>query len=187
MRICLGAQAVEILFETGTVVLANGDRHSADLVVGCDGEHSICREALLGRKDAPRSSGDVVFRVVIPLGLLEGDALLKSFIDPPCVHAWYEPNSHAVAYQSQKDGMFNVVLTLPETEGAARIGSQPASLDELRVACRDWDPRFRKMLDLAPRALKWTLLQTDELPQWHHDAGKFVLLGDSAHAVLPYL
>lgn len=183
----LGACVKSIDFEGSKVEVVTGDQYTADLILGADGEHSICRESLLGYSDPPRSSGDTVFRLAIPSSKILSDLSVAQLIDPPCVHAWYGPNSHAVCYQLLKDGIFNIVLTLPEDEGAVAIGPQPADLDFVRHSCRDWDPRFQQLLHLADNALKWTLLQTDELKTWIHPRGQFALLGDSAHATLPYL
>ena len=183
----LGACVRSVTFETSEVELTSGERYNSDLILGADGEHSVCRELLLGYSNRPRSSGDVVFRLAIPASKITPHPSLAALIDPPCVHAWYGPKSHAVCYQLLKDGIFNIVLTCPETKGAAIFGPQPAELHTIRALCRDWDPRFQQLLGLAESALKWTLLQTDALDDWVHPSGHFVLIGDSAHATLPYL
>ena len=92
-----------------------------------------------------------------------------------------------MCYQLQKGDIFNIVLTIPENPGEITIGPQVADLTFVRQSCSSWDPRFRRLLELADRALKWTLLETNELYQWSHPSGKLVLIGDSAHASLPYL
>jgi salicylate hydroxylase len=182
----LGALVARVDFDRGGVELESGEQLVADLTVGADGEHSTCREALLGRKDPPRSSGDMVFRIAVPSQLMLQDADLAVLLQNPSVHAWYGPDSHAVCYQLQKDDVFNIVLTFPDNN-AATIGPQPADLDWLRKNCEEWDTKFQKLLQISTKALKWTLVQMDELVDWHHQSGRFVLLGDSAHAMLPYL
>ena len=172
---------------TGTISVVGGKRYSADLIIGADGEHSLCRETLLQRKDVPQSSGDVVFRLAVPSALIEADTSVSGLIEQPMVHAWYGPNSHAVCYQLKKGGIFNIVLTLPEEPGAVTIGPQIADIEFIRKSCALWDPKFRRLLQLADRALKWTLLETQELSHWSTPSGKLILIGDSAHASLPYL
>lgn len=172
---------------TGKIELENGDAYAADLIIGADGEHSICRESLLERQDPPCSSGDVVYRISVPSTLIESDAIVASLVHKPTVHAWYGPDSHAVCYQLQKGDIFNIVLTLPEAPEAVQIGPEVADLEFLRKTCAEWDPRFRRLLELADRALKWTLLETRELTTWSHPSGRMILVGDSAHASLPYL
>lgn len=182
-----GACVGRVDLETPKVELVNGRQYEADLILGADGEHSVCREFLLGRRDPPRSSGDMVFRLSIPFSKINLQPSLVSFIDPPSVHAWYGPNSHAVCYPLSKEEIFNVVLTFSENADAATIGPQVADLDAIRQCCRKWDPEFQHLLRLADKAAKWTLLQTEELETWGPPSGRLVLLGDSAHATLPYL
>lgn len=183
----LGKPVVEIDFQAVSISLKPDEKLSADLIVGADGEHSLTRAALLGRKATPSSSGDVVYRLSIPLAAMEAESNLRYLVDPPCVHAWYGPGSHAVCYRLEKGSIFNVVITLPEIKGTATIGPQPANSEDLQLACRLWDPRIRRLLSLTERALKWTLLETESLDSLNHSTGRFVLLGDSAHATLPYL
>ena len=183
----LGACVRNVMFGTSEVELLTGERYNADLIIGADGEHSICRESLLGHRNRPRSSGDVVFRLAIPASKITLHQSLAALMNPPCVHAWYGPNSHAVCYQLLQDGIFNIVLTFPESKGETNTGAQPAELHTIRDLCRDWDPRFQQLLGLAESASKWSLLETDALGDWAHSSGHFVLIGDSAHATLPYL
>lgn len=185
-EIHLGAEVMTIDVEKSKVRTTEKD-YFGDLIIGADGEHSICRNALLGFSSPPQSSGDLVFRVSIRTALIAQDPDLAELVLPPSVHAWYGPASHAVCYQLQKDSMFNIVLTVPEGSGTVILGPQPVELEDLRSFCNDWDPRFQKLLGLATKALKWTLLQTDDLESWVHPSGRLVLIGDSAHATLPYL
>jgi salicylate hydroxylase len=169
-----------------TVLLDNGKEYQADLILGADGEHSVCRESLLQRHDPPLSSGDLVFRIAIPTHRIAMDPRLNHLIEPPGVHAWYGPNSHAVTYQLRKNDIFNIVLTVADP-GAATIGAQPEEMNVLLKHCQTWDPLFLGLLKLSDKVLKWTLLQTNHLDQWMHPSGKLILIGDSAHATLPYL
>jgi len=193
VNVCLGACVESIDFAASKVELVAetsagaGKSYTADLILGADGEHSICRELLLGRNDPPRSSGDIVFRLAVPAAKLAVHPSTAYLVRPPAVHAWYGQDSHAIGYQLMKDGIFNVVLTIPETKGEATIGPQPADLDAVRAHCVDWDPNFQHLLRSADKALKWTLLQTNEPETWVDKSGRFALLGDSAHASLPYL
>lgn len=185
--IVFGACVRKVILGEPKVELVNDRQYDADLILGADGEHSVCRESLIGRRDPPRSSGDMVFRLSIPFSKIRLQPSLVSFIEAPSVHAWYGPNSHAVCYPLSKEEIFNVVLTFPEAPDAVTIGPQLADLDVIRHRCKDWDPEFQHLLRLADKAIKWTLLQTEELQTWVHSSGRLALLGDSAHATLPYL
>ncbi|KAI4217660.1 MAG: hypothetical protein LQ351_000256 [Letrouitia transgressa] len=183
----LGARVSRVKFETSEVELISGQRLKGDLILGADGENSVCREWLLSQANSPRSSGDIVYRLAIPASRISSNPSIATLVDPPRVFAWFGPKSHAVCYPLQKDGIINVVLTFPESEGTAVIGPQPGDLGTIRNLCKEWDPQFQQLLGEAESTLKWTLLEPQYLKQWSHHLGKFILIGDSAHATLPYL
>ena len=185
----LGTEVQGIDLWNDTVRSTTGEHFQADLILGADGEHSVCREILLGHPDPPHSSGDIVFRIALSTVEISKDPDLACLVNPPQVLAWYGPESHAVCYQLSKDSIFNIVLTIPDrrSDEAPILGPQPADLETVRQYCATWDPKFQKLLLLAGKALKWNLLQTNGLESWVHPRGHFALLGDSAHATLPYL
>ncbi|KAL1966806.1 hypothetical protein VTN77DRAFT_3771 [Rasamsonia byssochlamydoides] len=169
------------------VIRFSGSREElrVDLVIGADGPQSMCRAALLQRPNNPRPTGITVVRIVVPIAaILDSD--MNDLVSPPCVHTWMGPQSLAICYPL-KDA-FNIVLTRPATPDEVFIGPRPENVEQLRLFFQDWDPKMRKLLDIADDFLKWSLLEVDEPPaSFVHPAGKFVLAGDSAHATLPYL
>lgn len=187
VTIQLGSVVASIDFTRPSILLDDGKTLEADLVIGADGERSFCRDALLGRPDPPHPSGDIVYRTVIPVEKLQEDPELIGLRDPPAVHFWLGPDAHALAYMLG-DGLLNLVLIRPDFVGAqATFGPQPADMDQIRDSVKQWDYKFKKLLDVAQQASKWILVECNDLPFWTHPAGKFTLLGDSAHAMLPYL
>lgn len=71
------------------------------------------------------------------------------------------------------------------------IGTNTAKgdVDQMRATFGAWDPKLRKLLSLVDTCLKWKLQNSDPsaLATWVHPHGTFCLLGDAAHATLPYL
>jgi salicylate hydroxylase len=47
--------------------------------------------------------------------------------------------------------------------------------------------RLRKVIDLIKETIKWPLLSGTPLPTWISKSQKIVLLGDAAHAMVPYM
>jgi len=43
------------------------------------------------------------------------------------------------------------------------------------------------MLEFVDEVLEWRLYTHEEMPSWVHGSGKMCLIGDSAHAMTPYL
>ena len=62
-----------------------------------------------------------------------------------------------------------------------------AEIDEIERSIEQWDPQFRNLFQHAQQVSKWTLAECSDLPSWNHPTKKITLLGDSAHAMLPYL
>lgn len=80
--------------ESATVVLADGRRMTADLVVGADGINSRLREVLLGRKDPPTKTGDLAYRLLLNTTDMLKDPELAGFVQDPQVNYWYGPDAH---------------------------------------------------------------------------------------------
>ena len=66
-------------------------------------------------------------------------------------------------------------------------GPQPVDLNHLRGLAHGWEPRLLRLLEIAQSSLQWSLLETDELESWIHPEGEFVIIGDAAHACLPFM
>ena len=80
---------------TADVVLQDGRRKAADLVVGADGIHSKCREILLAREDPPILTGDLAYRLLLKTEEMMKDPELKGFVEDPQVNYWVGPDAHA--------------------------------------------------------------------------------------------
>ena len=188
VAIHLGADIVSIDFFQPSIKLSSGNIYTGDVIIGADGERSFCRERLYGRKEALQSSGDQVFRITVKSDDIVQHDHLADLVDPPHINFWVGPDANAVTYPLKREGLLNIVLTHAHKPGE-RIyyGPQKVAVLEVRKAFDGWDPRFQALLAFAQDCSKWTLFQANEPFHWIHPAGKFTLLGDSAHSMLPYL
>ena len=188
VEIKLGSQVASIDLTAPSIELSSGKVYTADVVFGGDGDRSISRQALLGYSDIPYHSGDQVFSIVLDAEAVRQQEDLKSFVDPPTTNVWFGPDAHVVAYMVRRDSFFHMILSRPE-QNTQPIQSRPqqTEIDELREFFKVWDPRYKRLLDTAQSAVKWTLTETTEPRTWRHCMGRFALIGDSAHAMLPYL
>lgn len=92
-----------------------------------------------------------------------------------------------VNYVLRGGKLFNMVLLVPDDmpEGANTL---EGNVEEMRALYADWDPRIPKLLALCQSVHKWRLCIRPGLdPTWSHKSGAFTILGDAAHATLPYL
>ncbi|KAL9082952.1 MAG: hypothetical protein Q9165_008715 [Trypethelium subeluteriae] len=188
IEIKLGSEVKEIDFNKPSLCLSSGDVYGADLILGADGERSHCRGSLLGRKDPPYSPGDVVYRISVPTKDITEDHLAWDLKRRSSVNFWMGPGGHVVSYLIQHD-ILNVVLVYAEGGGGkVMYGPQRADREEFRSKISDWDPVLHELINVEGSACtKWTLFQIHEPIQWCHESGRFVLIGDAAHAILPCL
>ena len=85
----------------------------------------------------------------------------------------------------KEDGLLNVVLISPGAQ--ATFDPQQADMDHIRGSIKQWDRKSRKLPEYTQQASKWILFGYRDLASRTHPASRFTLLGDSAHAMLPYL
>lgn len=137
--------------------------------VGADGVGSPTRQAVLGGS-APRDTGIVAWRTIIPIGRLT-DILSRTHTS-----LLLGPGFHAVAYPLGERDEINIALFAP------LHANQPANAPQLPENARE-DPRFAAILAAAYDWTYWPLASVNT-STWHK--GKIGLIGDAAHAMLPF-
>lgn len=186
VEIILGSRVTGIDFAAPAAKLEDGKVFKADLVIGADGLKSVCREALLGKKDPPRLTGDLAYRIIVPASKLRDVECLRELVDRPVINYWLGPDSHAVGYLLKGGDLYNMVLACPDNLPEL-VNTAKADLREMREIFSSWDPRLKALLELVQETSKWRLQNSEEMTNWCHEGGKFALLGDACHATLPYL
>ncbi len=159
------------------LAFADGREVEADVVVGADGIHSAVRASLLG-PDQPRFTGHICWR-----GLVPTSALPEGLVEPDMT-AWFGPNGTVVHYYVRRGELVNWIAHF---EADWRDESWRVETDwrEAAEAYADWHPLLGQLFSRTQRCYKWALYDRDPLPRWTE--GRVTLLGDAAHAMLPYL
>lgn len=161
-----------------TAILENGDRVSGDVLVGADGIHSAVRPRLVG--DGPTTfSGKLVWRALIPGDRLRDLSFKERF------YGWAGLDRMVWAYWVRPGEMFNFGGVVPSTEVRREAWSQTGELDELRNSFAGANKRLAALIERIDETFITGLYDRDPLPKW--TVGRATLLGDSAHAMLPYL
>jgi salicylate hydroxylase len=175
-RLMLGRRCVGLAETEGDVWIrfADGSQATADLVVGADGIRSTVRTALA--PDLPKWTGMTVYR-----GLIRSSRLPHRHIRPEVV-IWLGPGQHCVSYPVP--GWLSFVATAPAGCSRAESWTARAGVAEVVRAYTGWHDEVRRMLGAADSVTRWALHERDALPRW--STRRVTLLGDAAHAMLPF-
>ena len=164
-----------------TVVQRRGmerQQEVARALVGADGIWSAVRHHLFPEVQ-PQFSGLIAWR-----GTLGATQLPREYTSRR-VQLWMGPNAHLVAYPIAGGKQINVVAVLPGTWN--RPGwSAPAEANELKsaFAAARWPGPARMLIGAVDGWRKFALFTLPENGEWCE--GAIALLGDAAHAMLPF-
>jgi salicylate hydroxylase len=164
-----------------TVVQRRGATRQQELavaLVGADGIWSAVRQHLFPEVQ-PQFSGLIAWR-----GTLEATQLPREYTSRR-VQLWMGPNAHLVTYPISGARQINVVAVVPGSLN--RPGwSAPGDASEIRktFASSLWPGLARMMIGAVDDWRKWALFTVPDGGQWANDAT--ALLGDAAHAMLPF-
>ena len=91
-----------------------------------------------------------------------------------------------MAYPIRQGTLYNFVMCHP---GSVAVGKQnePADLDDMRTKYKTWDPVLTRIINKVPQCLKWQNAEIEKIETWISTSGKVVLMGDAAHAMVPYM
>ena len=163
----------------GALLLADGRRLVADLVIGADGVHSAVRDSL-GLVAERRQLGDGATRTLV--SRTPQDVAEDATLGPLTCEYWAGTRRVITSPCSQRD--LYVVMSCLAGDAAGRaipvdVASWSASFPHLA-------PLFERIVREAdPARILWTAFETVRLRRWH--AGRVAVLGDAAHAMPPNL
>ncbi|KAJ5428714.1 Monooxygenase FAD-binding [Penicillium cf. griseofulvum] len=170
------------------VILSDGRRLTADVVVAADGVSTKSWTLVVGSKEPPISSGFILYRVTFPAApALENPVIakeLEGFKDRAFLHAG--PGAHVVTCKS--DDQICWLLTRREDGGDDKEDwANTTSIDKALKAVEGWEPFMTEIIKATPNhtVLEWKLLWRNPQPRWVSPGGRIVQIGDAAHPFLP--
>lgn len=176
----LGSRCTGLTLRSGRGPLlhfAGGAEVEADVVIGADGIHSVVRAAT-AEPSAPAYSGLCAFRALVPA------ERAPAFARRDAQTLWLGPGHHLVHYPISAGRLVNLVAFAPAGDHAVESWTATATVDELLVEFKDWDPRLTGLIEAAGIPGRWALLDRAPLRRW--SSGPVTLLGDAAHPMFPF-
>ncbi len=178
--VTLGKRCTEVRPGGGTAVarFADGSEIEADVIVGADGIHSPVRASLFG-PDAPRFTGKICYRSVIPTEAVRGARPATDGAQ------WFGPHGTIVLYPLRGTELINVVCHYDDDSYRHESWVTECAREEVLERYAGWHESLLRLFAAGDTWYKWALYDRDPIPRW--TSGRVTLLGDAAHPMLPYL
>jgi len=179
-----------------SVELADGQVFSGDCLIGADGIKSGVRSQLFDsisdspiarvNNPKPKFTGHVAWRGVVPAERLPNNFMEK------IASNFMGQGKHMVIYYLRQQQLLNFVGVVENADFVSSSeGAQPwvenAAWDELKADFAGWHPCVQSLIDAVDKdqCYRWALHDHKPFDRWSSD--RVTLLGDAAHATLPYM
>jgi salicylate hydroxylase len=163
-----------------TLKLSDGRLVEGDILIGADGIKSSVRDQIVG-KTPPDYTGQVAWRATLPTSRLP-----KGFMDTISA-IWCGPKKHAVIYYLRTGEVLNFVACVENEQWQEESWTVKADWQELKDDFSCWHNDIQTIIDNLDKdqCYRWALNNRKPIDNWRTD--RAVLMGDAAHATLPYM
>lgn len=179
VQLSTGTAVTEVAMRDDAVAVASpgGDAWTGRALVGADGLWSSVRTAV-APGHAPQPAGKSAARSLIPLS----DA--PRALQTADVGIWLFSDAHVVHYPVSGGTALAIVVIVADTQTGDDWGTPvpPQWVTQRLPPCA---PTLRELVTAAPAWRRWALNTLPPLPAWSR--GPVTLLGDAAHAIVPFL
>ncbi|KAH6997374.1 monooxygenase [Ilyonectria destructans] len=190
LKIHLSSRVMSADAEAAEIVLEDGTKHQADLLVGADGVQSKVVAAVTQKKPERKSTGQNTFRFLVPMDKIQANPLtgaLFANLGMDCQHVFVTYDRRLVVYPCRHGKLLNIVAMHPaedsklESESSWLAGGK---IEDLLNTYSEFSPDIIEMCSLAEDLKLWSLATRDPPKKFYK--GTTVLVGDAAHPMLPH-
>lgn len=162
------------------LTLADGRCFEGELLIGCDGIRSGIRRQILGSYE-PRWTGNVAWR-----GVVDASSLPEGFM-ARVTSNFVGPKKHMVIYYLRKQALVNFVGVVENRHSLEDSWVRRAPWEELKADFDGWHETVQTVIDYCDRdaCYRWALYDHQPIANW--SLARVTLLGDAAHATLPFM
>lgn len=167
------AKGIEVRF-------ADGSTASGDILIGADGLKSAVGRQIVGEIPATYT-GDAAWRAIVPV-----DRLPKDFL-PHVMSVFMGPGGHVVCYYLRGGALMNFVGIVETDELSEESWTVKLPWQMLKDRYRGWHPAVQAIIDAADKdqCYRWSMFNRMPVRNW--STQRATIMGDAAHATLPYL
>jgi salicylate hydroxylase len=176
----------------------DGTKITADLLLAADGISSRLRPKILADHDLPSLTPTRVpsthYPAEIPGAVLASSKVTKSICIRPDSEdsiMWAGSGGYAIGKYNHARDLFNIMFSVQHnTDGedaARKLFDQGGDVGFIRNFFTPYHPILSTMVYMIDSFPQWRLARLEPLDTWSSPERRLVLLGDSAHAMLPNL
>ncbi|KAJ8118508.1 hypothetical protein OPT61_g525 [Boeremia exigua] len=179
--------------DKGHVTLVDGSTVGGDLVVAADGLQddsgikSVARASICkGISHEPSFEGFAAYRATVDVAKIRNDPEIAWILKKPSLNIWIGEDRHVMSYTIAAGQSLNLVLSHIDRSDPG-TWNQSHAKEHIEKEFGGWDPQLTKLLALIDDCMKWPLKVGQRLDSWISPSSKLVIIGDAAHAMLPYM